>query len=85
MKNKKEPHDQAGAYIDVRDCLIVRLCHSYSLNGEFLLAVFAIGHLAATLFRARFRGFAVFGFIAMARAAAFGLFGFGFCHKISPF
>ena len=85
MKNKKEPHDQAGAYIDVRDCLIVRLCRSYSLNGEFLLAVFAIGHLAATLFRARFRCFGRFGFIAMARAAAFGLFGFGFCHKISPF
>lgn len=82
MKSKKEPHDQAGAYIDVRDCLIVRLCRSYSLNGEFLLA---IGHLAATLFRARFRGFGRFGFVAMARAAAFGLFGFGFCHKISPF
>ncbi len=37
MKNKKEPHNQAGAYIDVRDCLIERLCRRYSLNGEFYL------------------------------------------------
>ena len=81
MKNKKEPHDQAGAYIDVRDCLIVWLCHSYSLNQAILLAVFAIGHLTATLFRARFRCFARFGFVAMTCAAAFCLFGFGFCHK----
>ena len=83
MKNKKEPHDQAGAYIDVRDCLIVRLCRSYSLNGEFLLAIDHI--FSAAILSARFRGFAGFGFFAMARAAAFGLFGFGFCHKISPF
>lgn len=84
MKNKKEPHDQAGAYIDVRDCLIARLCRSYSLNGEFLLAVFGFPALfTPTIFR--FRRFACFRFVAMARAAAFGLFGFGFCHKISPF
>ena len=68
-------------YINVHDCQHKCLCRSYSLNQAILLAVFAIGHLTAALFRARFRCFARFGFVAMTCAATFGLFGFGFCHK----